>query len=434
MRFTSNGLGLRRRTGVSRLGLIQGFLVFLVLLMVAAAGCGDAEPSATAEPGVPTPAPVSASAPAQTALAGHATWVLDSLDGRPLIEESIVTLKVDENRFGGFDGCNSYGGRSEDGRSIADADGMFSGLPLEKTAMGCVEPEGIMDQADAYTSALMQGEKFRVVGDRLEIFGRGGEARLVFVREAPLPGRPIDLGGTAWRLLTEGDRDGDLRAATLAFLDDRLATGVTACRAYLATYSKSEGSVRFPSKSMLRTPQSCPEQSRRLEGEYGDFLSWAREYAVNEAGGSSRLRIRSARGRTLTFEPLRPTVEDIADAELTLVVFIELRQLELGMWNPRSTSVIQGTEVTISFDKAGISGASGCNSYEGLAMVEDDGSITNDVQSFSHTEKVCDGPDGLMEQEERYLDLLPRLTRYGMYGDGLFMRTDDDEFLLFQAK
>ena len=185
---------------------------------------------------------------------------------------------------------------------------------------------------------------------------------------------------------------------------------------------------------MLRTPQSCPEQSQRLEGEYGDFLTWAREYSVNEAGGSSRLRIRSARGRTLTFEPLRPIVEDIADAEWTLVAFIELRQLELGMWNPRSTSVIQGTEVTISFDKAGISGASGCNSYAGLAMVEDDGSITNDVQSFSHTVKVCDGPDGLMEQEERYLDLLPRLTRYGMYGDGLFMRTDDDEFLLFQAK
>ena len=128
MRFTGNGLGLRWRTGVSRLGLIQGFLV---LLMATAAGCGDAEPNATAEPGVPTPELASAPAPAQTALAGHATWVLDSLDGRPLIEESIVTLKVDENWFGGFDGCNSYGGRSEDGRSIADADGMFSGLPLE---------------------------------------------------------------------------------------------------------------------------------------------------------------------------------------------------------------------------------------------------------------------------------------------------------------
>ena len=434
MRFTGNGLGLRWRTGVSRLGLIQGFLVFLVLLMAAAAGCSDAEPNATVEPGVSTLVPVSASAPAQTALPAHATWVLDSLDGRPLIEESIVTLKVDENRFGGFDGCNSYGGRSEDETSIADADGMFSGLPLEKTAIGCVEPEGIMDQTDAYTSALMQGQSFRVVGDRLEIFDRGGAARLVLVREAPLPGRPIDLGGTAWRLLTEGDRDGDLRAPTLVFLDDRLVTGVTACRAYLATYSKSEGSVRFPSQSMLRTPQSCPEQSRRLEGDYGDFLTWAREYAVNEEGGSSRLRIRSARGRTLTFEPLRPTVEDIANSEWTLVALIELRQLELGMWHPRSTSVVQETEVTISFDKDGFLGASGCNSYEGLAMVEDDGLVAVDVQSFSHTEKAWDGPDGLMEQEERYLNLLPRLTRYGMYGDGLFMQTDDDEFLLFQAE
>ena len=266
MRFTINGLGLRWRTGVSRLDLIQGFLV---LLIVAAAGCGDAEPSATVEPGVPTQAPASASAPAQTALPGHATWVLDSLDGRPLIDESIVTLKVDENWFGGFDGCNSYGGRSEDETSIADADGMFSNPPLERTAMECVESEGIMDQADAYTSAPIQGERFRVVGDRLEIFDRGGEARLVFVREAPLSGRPNDLGGTAWRLLTEGGTNGDLRAATLAFLDDRLATGATACRAYLATYSISEGSVRFPSQSMLPSPVmpgAVPKAGGRVRG------------------------------------------------------------------------------------------------------------------------------------------------------------------------
>ena len=39
-----------------------------------------------------------------------------------------------------------------------------------------------------------------------------------------------------------------------------------------------------------------------------------------------------------------------------------------------------------------------------------------DVQSFVRTDKGCQGPDGLMEQEERYLDLLPRLTRYRMYG------------------
>ena len=39
---------------------------------------------------------------------------------------------------------------------------------------------------------------------------------------------------------TEGDGQGDARAATLAFPDDRLAAGVTACRPYVAAYSESE--------------------------------------------------------------------------------------------------------------------------------------------------------------------------------------------------
>ena len=271
------------------------------------------------------------------------------------------------------------------------------------------------------------------MGDRLEIFDSGGAVRLVFVRQAQLPGRAIGLGGTAWRLMIEGDVDGDMRATTLAFLDDRLVTGVTACRAYLATYSNSEGSVRFPSQSMLRTPQPCPEESRRLEGEFGDFLTWANEYTVYEVGRSIRLGIRSARGESLTFELLPPTVEDIADANWNLVAFVELRDIDFGMWNPRSTSMIQGTEVTISFEKDGIWGVSGCNTYGGLAEVADR-SFKIDFQSFFYTELECDGPDGLMEQEERYLDLLPRMTRYGMYGDGLFMQTDDDMFLLFEAE
>ena len=314
---------------------------------------------------------------------------------------------------------------------------MFSGPPIGRTQRDCAEPEGVTEQSDAYVSVLMQGERYRVVGDRLEIFDSGDAARLVFARQVPLPGGPINLGGTAWRLMIEGDADGDTRAATLAFLDDRLVTGVTACRGFLATYgatySQSEGSVRFPSQSMLEFQQPCREESRRLEGEFGDFLTWANEYSVHEEGGSSRLRVRSATGQTLTFEPLPPTVEDIADAKWNLVAFVELRGIDFGMWYPRSTSVIQGTEVTISFEKDGIWGVSGCNSYGSLTDVAD-GSIKIDFQSFFYTELACDGPDGLMEQEERYLDLLPRMTRYGMYGDGLFMQTDDDMFLLFEAE
>ena len=142
---------------------------------------------------------------AATELPDDATWVLDSLEGRPLIDASFVALRVDGDWFVGFDGCNSYGGRSEYGAPIVDADGRFSGAYPARRLMACAEPDGVMDQADAYISALAQGERFRIVDDRLEIFDSGSAARLVFVKQAPLPGRPVDLEGTEWRLLIEGD-------------------------------------------------------------------------------------------------------------------------------------------------------------------------------------------------------------------------------------
>ena len=127
----------------------------------------------------------------------------------------------------GFDGCNSYGGRSEDGGSVADADGVFS-LPLVAvTVMLCLEPEGVMDQAGAYMSALFDGVRYRVAGERLEILDGDGAVRLVFVSRGALEGSVVDLSGTAWRLVMD---DGDARAATLVFLDDRLVVGDTACR------------------------------------------------------------------------------------------------------------------------------------------------------------------------------------------------------------
>ena len=51
MRITCDGSGLRWRTGVSRLHVIGGLLV---LLMVAVAGCGDAEPDVTVELSIAT--------------------------------------------------------------------------------------------------------------------------------------------------------------------------------------------------------------------------------------------------------------------------------------------------------------------------------------------------------------------------------------------
>ena len=418
----------------------------LTILLFLVAACGEVDststPSATQEStgaSVPTPTTdgpsVSRSPSPEIELVGDGTWVLNLLDGRPVIEESVITLRIGDNWFDGIDGCNSYGGRSEEGTPVAGADGAFSIPPFGVTDMLCPETEGVMDQADAYMAALVQGERFRATDERLEVLDSGDVARLIFVRRAPLPGSPIALKGTAWRLLIEGDAIDGVRAPTLAFLDDRLVTGATACRSYAATHRASEGALRFPGISMLSSPQSwqsCAKNERTFEGEFTDFLTWAREYSVDKEGGSSRLRIWSIRGKTLTFEPLPQAVEDASDTDWSLVAFVELR-LDSGMWRHRITEVVQGTEVTVGFDEHGIGGYMGCNSYGGPAKVED-GSITVDRQHFFSTMMLCEEPDGLKEQEERYFSLVQRATRYGIYGDGLFMQTDDDVFLLFQAR
>ena len=379
--------------------------------------------------GGPIPSPEAVPSPSpDTGLPDGETWVLESLNGGPVVKDTFVTLKLNRDLLGGFDGCNSFGGRTEDGTLIADADGTFSGPKgFEKTLVEC-RSNDILKQANAYGKALREAEKFRLASDRLEILDSAGETRLVFVKQPDMRGRPVDLGGTAWRLVVADDGEGDSRA-TLAFLDEYIAAGTTGCRGYVLGYATSEERLGFPSNSMVGSPQSCSEELRRFEGSFTTDLSQANDYSVHEDAGSVQLTIRTSRGRTLTFEPLPPTVEDIADGSWVLSAFVEPGQPGTQIWFPRTTRVLPGTEVTASFRDTGVSGSAGCNTY-GASLSVEVPSIDMDTP-WSET-RLCRDPDGIMDQERRYLDLLPHLTRFQVYGDRLALRTDDGMFLLFQ--
>ena len=172
------------------------------------------------------------------------------LDGSPPIEGTFAWIKVDGHTFSGFDSCNTVGGKSEDGTTVASGDGEFTIPPFARTDIGCEFPLGIMDQADSYLELLMHGKTFRVVDDLLEILDEGGQTRLVFARQLPLPRRPLELAGTEWQLAVEDSAGGDVKAATLVFLYDRLAVGMTACRGYVAYYEASGRRLDFLSTSM----------------------------------------------------------------------------------------------------------------------------------------------------------------------------------------
>ena len=386
-----------------------------------------------------TPAPTS-EPPIVTASPEGVTWVLRTLDGEPALDGTFLWMRLDGNEYGGLDGCNTFGGRHQDGKPVASADGGFDAPPgTFRTAIGCEIPHGILEQADRYIELLRQGQRFRALDDRLAILGGDGEERLVFARQTPLAGQPVELADTAWRLMAEDSTDTGVRAATLVFLDERHAVGITACRGYVAAYEVSGERLNSYAKSMTEYETSeCAEEARRQEGQFTTDLSRAIEYAVSQEDGTRRLRIRTSRGRTLTFEPLEAKVEGMFGVEWRLTA-----TLDMGQTDPdrnitlRTYRLAPGTEVTARFDQGRcMSGFDGCTPYGAKlepeeTFAKEDGTFATGLMVIASTSKGCPDLPGVKEQEQRFRRLIPQFERYRIYGELLVIHTSEDVVLLF---
>ena len=370
------------------------------------------------------------------------TWVLQTLYGGPVLDGTFVWLRLDGDSLEGLDGCNRYGAHWENGTPVVDDDGKFNPPPMFATEILCESPAGVMEQADEYLRLLgRQGQSLRVEGGRLEVLDWAGEVGLAFVRQVRLAGKPVELTGTEWELALEGGTGGDTKAATIAFVDDHLAVGTTACRGYAVFYREwGDGRVGFPATSMLEYgTSSCAGDSRRQEGQFTDDLSQAIEYSVNDEDGTKRLRIRTSRGRTATFEPLTAGVESVFGVNWRLTAFVTVGK-QGDPYAPllRVDRLILGTEVTLQIDEKSVWGSGGCNSYDsqpgsGGFQINEDGSIDID-DDILPTAALCTAPTGIMEQEKRFRDLIPNFERYRIYGNLLVVHTNEDVVLLFHSR
>ena len=82
----------------------------------------------------------------------------------------------------------------------------------------------------------------------------------------------------------------------------------------------------------------------------------------------------------------------------------------------------------MSFEEDGVFGSAGCNSYSAQYSISD-AEIT--FTSPRVTRRACAAPDGVMQQETRFLNLLPSLTKFHIYGDRLFIFTGEGRAVLF---
>ena len=100
------------------------FVLLLVTLVCiwAVAGCGGGAPTVTVTPksarDLPTNTPVPRTYdPDPIGLPDDATWLLEYLDGRPVIAATFITLRLRGYMLEGVDGCNSFASQPGEGNN-----------------------------------------------------------------------------------------------------------------------------------------------------------------------------------------------------------------------------------------------------------------------------------------------------------------------------
>ena len=80
--------------------------------------------------------------------------------------------------------------------------------------------------------------------------------------------------------------------------------------------------------------------------------------------------------------------------------------------------VLPGTEINAVFSADGsVSGSSGCNTYSGTYSVDAQNYLT--IGPLSVTQQMCSEPEGIMDQEQAYLNLFQAASGYQISGTAL---------------
>ena len=232
--------------------------------------------------------------PAQAPELDGSQWALRSINGSELVEGSYISLYFRDGSFRSSGGCNIYSGDYS-----TEAPDIFIVSGGSVTEMGCLSPEGVMEQESVYIAVLFDAAFYRIVDGCLEISDSNNQHLLVFDGIPEYPMEPADLVGTSWRLVSmDGDDVTEGLSITLSFDSDSVASGSAGCFDYELNYEASGDDISW-GMSTSRSGELSPE----LEAEalrYTDSVMWSANYLLTEG----QLEIFTARGETLVFEPL----------------------------------------------------------------------------------------------------------------------------------
>jgi len=218
-------------------------------------------------------------------------WVLLALRGQPPLAGTAPTATFSQGQVGGSTGCNHYFGVYEvsgAGLSIGE---------LGMTEMYCIAP-GVIEQEQAFLTALMEVAGYRLVEGQLELLDAAGDVLLAF--EPLLPPPDVALVGVDWELRTfiEGEVASSPlsgTAITLRFFDEGIARGSAGCNDYGGPYTLAGDALSFAGFDI--TNQGCVDPAGIMEQEtrYIDILRRVTRFEIQ----GDRLTLWTEDGRGL---------------------------------------------------------------------------------------------------------------------------------------
>lgn len=232
----------------------------------------------------------------------------------------------------------------------------------------------------------------------------------------------IMLVGTSWQLETFWGQADDLFPLstvqpTLNFFVERYG-GYGGCNWFLGVYSVDETNLRL----------RAPAETRTICDEPG----------VMQQEGTYFVALRNI--LTYTLEDGRLVGYGANNQPLLTFIPAEMLPLEGTVWQVglidetgrRPLPVIWGSTLTLEVHDGEISGSAGCNSYSGPATFEE-GAVT--VGELVSTRMACSEPRGIMEQEQRFLNVLQTAASYERAPSSLlFYNAEEQPVILLGAR
>jgi heat shock protein HslJ len=104
-------------------------------------------------------------------------WNLATLNNQAVLADPKVTMKLEDDKISGSDGCNSYGG------SFSTSGSKFSvGKDIVSTEMACSEP--IMQQSSTFYAILTHSAAYKIEDQQLTLLDAKGVPLATFTAQS----------------------------------------------------------------------------------------------------------------------------------------------------------------------------------------------------------------------------------------------------------